>query len=187
MVEKTLFSDTDLKIEILSKGENLSGFSCGNNTLDDFFHREVVLCCKYKYLSAYTVKDIKTDEIVCLFTLANDVITLDKDDVDDIKEVIREEYKVIFEQQTSFPAVNIGHLATKLPYQSMGIGSFVINYVMSMLLSHKATGVQFITVDSLNNPKTNKFYMDNGFLYQTNEDILYETRRMFLSLVEFIE
>jgi len=56
-----------------------------------------------------------------------------------------------------------------------------------MLLSHKATGVQFITVDSLNNPKTNKFYMNNGFLYQTNEDIMAETRRMFLSLIEYIE
>ena len=86
MVEKTLFSDTDLKIEILKKGEDLTGFTCGNKTLDDFFHQEVVLCCKYKYLSAYTVKHIKTNEIVCLFTLANDVITLDKEDVEDIKE-----------------------------------------------------------------------------------------------------
>ena len=107
--------------------------------------------------------------------------------VEDIKEVIREEYRIIFEQQTSLPAVNIGHLATKLPYQCRGIGSFVVNYVLSMLLSHKATGVQFITVDSLNNPKTNKFYMNNGFLYQTNEDIMAETRRMFLSLIEYIE
>lgn len=187
MVEKTLFSDTDLKIEILKKGEDLTGFTCGNKTLDDFFHQEVVLCCKYKYLSAYTVKHIKTNEIVCLFTLANDVITLDKEDVEDIKEVIREEYRIIFEQQTSLPAVNIGHLAIKLPYQCRGIGSFVVNYVLSMLLSHKATGVQFITVDSLNNPKTNKFYMNNGFLYQTNEDIMAETRRMFLSLIEYIE
>lgn len=79
MVEKTQFSDTDLKIEILKKGEDLTGFTCGNKTLDDFFHQEV------------------------------------------------------------------------------------------------------------NNPKTNKFYMNNGFLYQTNEDFMAETRRMFLSLIEYIE
>jgi len=42
MVEKTLFSDTDLKIEILKKGEDLTGFTCGNKTLDDFFHQEVL-------------------------------------------------------------------------------------------------------------------------------------------------
>lgn len=186
MEAKTRFSDIDLKIVPLSEDEDLSSFSCGNNKLDDFFHKEVVLCCRFKYLAAYCVKDVKTDDVLCLFTLANDVITLDKEDVGDIKESIRYEYRSIFEQQTSFPAVNIGHLATKIGYQSIGIGRFVINYIISMSLQHRTTGVQFLTVDSLNNPRTNKFYMDNDFLYQSNEDMTFETRRMFLSLLEYL-
>ena len=154
--------------------------------LDDFFHREVVLCCKYKYLTAYSVKDINSGKVLCLFTLANDVITLDNEDIEDLKSSIGDEYRFIFEQQTSFPAVNIGHLATRKEYQGNGIGSFVITYVLAMLLQHKSTGVQFLTVDSLNNPKANKFYLMNGFSYQTNEDSYSETRRMFRSLLEYL-
>ena len=187
MEAKTRFSDINYKIELLSDNDDLSDFSCGNNILDDFFHREVVLCCKYKYLTAYSVKDICSDEILCLFTLANDVITLDGEDVEDIKGSIGDEYKFIFEQQTSFPAVNIGHLATRKEYQGNGIGSFAITYVLAMLLQHKTTGVQFLTVDSLNSPDTNKFYLKNGFLHQTNEDIYCDTRRMFRSLIDYIE
>lgn len=186
MEAKTQFSDIDFKIEILSENDDLSDFSCGNIILDDFFHKEVVLCCKYKYLTAYSVKYIKSGEILCLFTLANDVITLDGDDVEEIKDSIGEEYKFIFEQQTSFPAVNIGHLATKKEYQSNGIGSFVITYVLGMLLEHQSTGVQFLTVDSLNSSDSNRFYMSNGFSYQTNEDMYSDTRRMFRSLIEYI-
>lgn len=187
MEEKTLYSDTNLIIEPLSKAEDLSDFTCGNNILDDFFHKEVVLCCRFKYLSAYSVKDKNTNQVLCLFTLANDVITLDEEDVDELNSYISDEYRVIFEQQTSFPAVNIGHLATRVDYQGLGIGSFVIKYIMAMMLEHKTTGVQFLTVDSLNNPKTNKFYMQNGFLHQTHEDSTFETRRMFCSLIEYIE
>lgn len=187
MEGKTQFSDINLAIVPLTESEDLTDFSCGNKILDDFFHKEVVLCCRFKYLSAYSVKDMKSGHVLCLFTLANDVITLDKDDVEDIKESIRGEYKSIFEQQTSYPAVNIGHLATRIEYQGLGIGSFVINYIMAMVLEHRTTGVQFLTVDSLNSSKTNKFYMSNSFSYQTNEDSTHETRRMFRSLLEYIE
>ena len=41
------------------------------------------------------------------------------------------------------------------------------------------SGCQFITVDSLNNPRTNKFYLRNGFINQTNNDIPDLTRRMY--------
>ena len=187
MAVKTRYSASDIKIEPFSPQENLSEFSCGNNGLDDFFKKEVVLCCKYKYLSAYSVKSVKTKELLALFTLSNDVVYLEKDDIEDLKSALPIEYKPIFGSQPSFPAINIGHLAVKKELQSKGIGKVILLYLKNALITYRFTGVQFITVDSLNNARTNKFYSCNGFLNQSNSDMNNNTRRMYLSLMDYIE
>lgn len=186
MAAKTRFSASRIKIEPLSDSEDLTQFSCGNDKLDDFFHKEVVLCCKYKYLSAYAVKDVQTNQVICLFTLSNDIIALEEEDMEDMISLIEEEYRPIFQQQSSFPAVNIGHLAVRKELQSKGIGQFVITYIMGLLTTYRLTGVQFLTVDSLNNPRTNKFYLNNDFCNQSNKDINSETRRMYLPLIGYL-
>mgnify|MGYP002519195769 CR=1 FL=1 len=187
MAAKTRYSASDIIIEQLSFKENLSDFTCGNKELDDFFKKEVVLCCKYKYLSAYAVKSMKTGELLCLFTLSNDIVSLEEEDVEDLKDALPNEYKPIFGLQSSFPAINIGHLAVKKELQSKGIGKIVLLYLKGVLVNYRFTGVQFITVDSLNNHRTNKFYSSNGFLNQSNKDINSKTRRMYLSLMDYIE
>jgi hypothetical protein len=187
MAAKTRYSATDIDIEPLNLSEDLSDFSCGNIELDDFFHKEVVLCCRYKYLTAYAVRSIKSGEIIGLFTLSNDIVSLDNEDIEDLKEGVGGEYKYIFGNQSSFPAVNIGHLAIKKNLQSKGIGRLVILYICHIFIQYRFTGVQFITVDSLNNPRTNKFYAKNRFLNQSNRDINQKTRRMYLSLMDYIE
>ncbi len=187
MAAKTRYSASDITIEPFSSTENLSDFTCGNKELDDFFKKEVVLCCKYKYLSAYAVKSMKTGELLCLFTLSNDIVSLEEDDIEDLKDALPIEYKPIFGSQSSFPAINIGHLAVKKELQSKGIGKIVLLYLKGALINYRFTGVQFITVDSLNNHRTNKFYSSNGFLNQSNKDISHKTRRMYLSLMDYIE
>ena len=42
---------------------------------------------------------------------------------------INEEYLPVFKQQTSFPAINIGHLGTRADLQSKGIGTKVLDFV----------------------------------------------------------
>ena len=106
--------------------------------------------------------------------------------MEDMISLIEEEYRPIFQQQSSFPAVNIGHLAVRKDLQSKGIGQFVITYIMGLLTTYRLTGVQFLTVDSLNNPRTNKFYLNNDFCNQSNKDINSETRRMYLPLIGYL-
>lgn len=43
-------------------------------------------------------------------------------------------------------------------------------------------GCQFITVDSLNNSRTNKFYSSHNFSNLSNSDFSCDTRRMYLLL-----
>lgn len=84
--------------------------------------------------------------------------------------------------QTSFPAVNIGHLGVRKDMQSKKIGEKILDFILHTFISYDVSGCQFITVDSLNNPRTNKFYCNYGFFYQTNTDMYKPTRRMYLHI-----
>lgn len=189
MEERTLSSDIEISIDRLREEDSceLSSFSCGVDALDRFFHDEILICSKYHYFSSYCARSIADGEIVAVFTLANDAVILgNSDDKDDFIEQssckINDEYIPIFQQQTSFPAVNIGHLGVRSDMQSKGIGEQVLDFILNTFITYDVSGCQFITVDSLNNPDTNKFYVRNGFSFQTNSDMYKPTRRMYLPI-----
>lgn len=163
--------------------ENMSAFSCGVKALDDFFHFEVKECVKRHYLSAYTVF-IASGEIVAAFTLMNDALMIggstEKEDfIDDVKLDTNEDVAAFLNRQTSYPAINIGHLGTSEKYQGIGIGSMIIDLVADTYAQHRQSGCQFITVDALNNQKSTRFYYKNSFNFQTNRDSTSPTRRMY--------
>ena len=118
----------------------------------------------------------------------NDTIALDylishkADFVEDVKFLMDDEYVQTFERQSSFPAINIGHLGIREDWQSKGIGSQIVDFILYTFSNYRLSGCQFITVDSLNNSRTNKFYMNNGFVNQTNNDSVSHTRRMYMYL-----
>lgn len=188
MEEKTPFSAIEFNILPLADEDKaaIQAFSCGCQELDDFFHHEVFLCARYGYVAAFCAKNNK-GEIIALFTLANDAIVLSstyekQDFVEEVTEWVNDAYQTIFEKQSSFPAINIGHLAVRTDYQCKHIGKDILDFVEATFSSYRAAGCQFITVDSLNNPRTNKFYMSNGFQLQTNSDAHLPTRRMYLPI-----
>ncbi|MBO4574911.1 MAG: GNAT family N-acetyltransferase [Bacteroidales bacterium] len=188
MVEKIQFSD--IRIEKITEDDlnKLSSFSCGNNLLDSFFHKEVVVCDQCHMFSAYCVK--YNNAIIAAFTLANDSLFLESDDKDDMASAFSNNksmtndriYKDYFGKSNSFPAINIGHLAVRTDYQSKGVGEYIIRYLRYRFANYNVSGCLFITVDSLNNSRTNKFYDRNGFLFQTSKDINSETRRMYFPI-----
>lgn len=184
MEVKTQFSVKDINLSPLTESdrESLSDFSCGNPEIDDFFHNEVFLCAKYKYLIPYKCTSKITGEIIGLFTLANDTIKLEYEDIIDFPN-LASEYSDIFIRQCTYPAINIGHLAIRSDMQSMGIGKFIVEFVRMSFANYKGAGCQFITVDALNNPRTLNFYNSKlGFEFQTVFDISRHTRRMYLEI-----
>lgn len=189
MEEKIQYSEIEISIERLKEenSEELSSFSCGVDELDNFVHHEILICSRFHYLSSYCVRNVANGEMVAVFTLANDAVILgNSDDRKDFIEQssckISDEYVPIFQKQTSFPAVNIGHLAVRKDVQSRGIGEKVLDFVLNTFISYDVSGCQFITVDSLNNSRTNNFYQRNGFINQTDMDAYEPTRRMFLPI-----
>ncbi len=98
--------------------EKMSAFSCGVKELDDFFRYEVRECVERKYLSAYCAYT-ESDGIVAAFTLMNDAIMIpsenEKEDFfDDLR--LEEDSAAVdfFKRQSSYPAINIGHLGTSV-------------------------------------------------------------------------
>ena len=182
MEEKIQFSVSDLNVLPVSTldAEEISVFQCGESHLDSFFHDELILCAKYHYLSPYCVK--LNNSIVVLFTLSNDTLALEYEDKIFFPNLNRE-YDDIFQRQTSFPAINIGHLGVRKDFQSHGIGLFAIDFVVETFKNFKISGCQFITVDALNNNDTLRFYSDKaGFEFQTVSDLNKPTRRMYLDI-----
>lgn len=159
---------------------SLSDFSCGVDEIDDFFHNEARLCAKYSYLIPY--KCTSKGKIVGLFTLANDVLSLEYEDKQYFPQ-LNPEYDEIFRRQPSYPAVNIGHLAVTTDMQSRGIGQMIVEFVAATFSDLRLSGCQFVTVDALNNHRAISFYSDKlGFEFQTVADINKHTRRMYLDI-----
>ncbi len=185
MVEKTLSLDIDFQIRQMTDAdyENMSAFSCGVKELDDFFRHEVRECVDNRYLSAYCVISA-SNTIIAAFTLMNDALMIgDRDERQDFFDDLRLETEScivdFFKQQSSYPAINIGHLGTSVEYQSKSIGMAVIEFVATTFYNYRQAGCQFITVDALNNCRTIRFYQRNGFSFQTNRDMYSATRRMY--------
>ncbi len=188
-MEKILSSDISIQPLSEEDKEQIERFDCGINSLDDFFHNELYLTVKHHYFSAFCVKRVTSNELLSIFTLQNDSIIISSNDKEDFIEEacikISDEYINTFKRQTSFPSINIGHLAVQRKVQNKKIGTYVLQFVIATFKKYRTSGCQFITVDSLNNPQTNKFYSTIGFNNQSNEDCLKETRRMYLPIQLF--
>lgn len=184
MVAKILYSANDFELAPLieSDEQSLSNFSCGVDEIDEFFHSEVFLCAKYKYLMPYKCILKSSGEIAGVFTLANDTIKLEYEDIVQFPN-LASEYIDIFNRQCTYPAINIGHLAVRSELQSSGIGKFIVEFVRMTFTNYRGAGCQFITVDALNNYRTINFYTQKlGFEFQTLSDLGKHTRRMYLEI-----
>lgn len=163
--------------------KNMSAFLCGVKELDNFFHLEVEECVKHHYLSAYCAF-LDSGEIVAAFTLMNDALMIvgqmeREDFIDDLRLEAESDIVDFINCQSSYPAINIGHLGTSLKYQNKGIGTAIVDLVVETFTNYKQAGCQFITVDALNNRKSIQFYQGNSFSFQTNKDFYSQTRRMY--------
>ena len=163
--------------------DRMSAFSCGDNELDTFFRYEVKECVRHHYLSAYCAF-LNSGEIIAAFTLMNDSLMItgqsEKEDfIDDLKLETNDDIVDFFNRQSSYPAINIGHLGVSNRYKRCGIGTTIVDLVASTFANYRQAGCQFITVDALNNKGTITFYLSNSFGFQTNRDLPFSTRRMY--------
>ncbi len=132
MEERVLLQSNCSLYRVTTK-EELDSFSCGDEDLDDFFHQEACLYDGQLLGKTYFFATEKSgkDEIVCVFTLANDSIKAALIPNASRNKIQR---KIPNSKRTrSYPAVLIGRLGVAKNFQGTndGIGSQAIDYIIS--------------------------------------------------------
>ena len=155
----------------LSSPEEMSGFTCGDQDLDDFFANDCFGYAKQLLGKSYCFKlDDAPSKVVCAFTLANAGIR-----VDDLPNARKKKIESSIPHAKSlkdYPAVLIGRLAVNQEFRSLHIGSDVLEYIKYWFVDpYNKTGCRFIIVDAYNNEQTVSFYERNGFKSVFSSDI----------------
>lgn len=154
-------------------------FDCGNNDLNEFFHKDSILWDKHLISVTYAVR--KNNKIIAFFSLSNDAIRTEQAPTKSaFKRVLQ--FVPHKKRLRSMPAVKIGRLATSIEHQSSGIGSSILDYIKISFTSNNKTGCRFVVVDAYNNIKTIGFYVKNGFKFMSDLDSTDKTRLMYLDL-----
>lgn len=147
----------DFKIKIPLEYSWLQKFYCGIPTMDNFIHSGLELCVSNHYCSLFQVINKDNDETIALFSLAFDSLTLDNDDKEEVlsgasmtpQPLISPEYEETFLNKTSYPAIEITYLAVSQSYRKVGIGTRIIEAILSAIRKQKLAGCQFVTVEAL--------------------------------------
>lgn len=179
----------------LTSPNDIEGFSCGDEDLDDFFTND---CFAFERQLLGKTYCYRSDEnprvVVCAFTLANAGIR-----VSDLPNARRKKIEANIPHSKSlkdYPAVLVARLGVSKNFRSMHVGSEVMNIVKYWFLDpYNKTGCRYVIVDAYNNISTIAFYESNGFatVFQTEnqekeyrhirEDISLNTRLMYFDLM----
>lgn len=139
-------------IEILASHDR-SGFLCGVDELDRYFHSQVTQDVRRKAATCYVLVDTIQNRIAGFHTLAAASIPL----VD-----IPESFKKRLPRYKDLPAVLIGRMAIAKDYQKKGLGSLLIYNAVEIAMDSPITGVALVVDAKDENAK--KFYLHNGFI-----------------------
>lgn len=159
-----------------------TGFSCGMPDLDDFLHNDAPKHTEQLLAVTYVLylKDEKGLLPPAAFiSLMNDSVALDKKQ--------RNKAFKYGKRYTSYPAIKIGRLGVRSQFQSLGIGTTLLQIIKRLVLTDNRTGCAFITVDAYNTPEAIHFYIKNNFNFLSNSDENDTTRLMYFDLRRFLK
>jgi GNAT superfamily N-acetyltransferase len=170
------------KLSRLKPSTIIKPFDCDNPDLNDFLFNDAVNHISELLAITYLLEGAK--QTIAYFSVLNDSIRRGDTTRSKLKKILKpipppKRYK-------SHPAVKVGRFAVNKEHQSSGIGSELMDYVKGYFLDNNKTGCRFIIVDADNNPRTIKFYENNGFDFLTEKDGKDESRLMFFDLIRYV-
>ena len=164
----------DLKIEMLNQNFDLSTFDCGDEDLNDFLKNDALIEQQKKLNVTHLI--IYKNEVIGYFSLLTDKINIKDMKNKDIKENIESNLK---NRYKTIPAVKIGRLAIDKKYAKKGIGTFILNNLITTLneISKKDIGFRLISVEGY--AEAYHFYTTNNFIpLQNDEKFLSKINKM---------
>lgn len=147
----------------LTSSEEIEGFTCGDEDLDEFFSNDCLAYAKQLLGKTYYYQtDQEPHAVVCVFTLANASIR-----VSDLPNARRKKIEANIPHAKAlkdYPALLVARLGVAKDYRAKHIGSDVLRYIKYWFIEpSNKTGCRYVLVDAYNNASTLAFYMNNGF------------------------
>ena len=155
-------------------------FDCGNNNLNDVLKEKALKYSNYLGIVTYILEN--EEDVIAFYSLSNDSLVVGR--VDDFWETTSSDFRNLFEDYNSFPAIKIVHLAINKKYKRLGIARHLLNHLVKSLTNKtNKTGCQFILVDALQTNESRFFYENNCFEYATAFDMNKDARLMYRCLI----
>ncbi|MBF0202394.1 MAG: GNAT family N-acetyltransferase [Desulfamplus sp.] len=186
------FSLIPITDEKTFKSEEIAGFDCGKDDLNEFFqvdayaHHEQLLAVTY-YFQPKEATDREIFYPVALVSLLNDRIEITREERQGIKKKFGKSLKkgIPYPKRnyTSFPAVKIGRLGVSKQFQGQDIGTSLLNMIKNLFLTHNRTGCRYLTVDAYR--EALPFYDKNEFEPLWEKDKEDQQRILYYDLKRF--
>jgi len=174
--------NTEHRFEVtrIEKDYSIKSFDCGDADLNDFILNDASLYYQARLSTSYVLEDSETGEVIGYFSLAHDRISLTDFTSNSAFNRFRKHYFARGKMFKSYPAVKICRLATSVKYRGQGIGTMIVNMVISSYQQDNRAGCRFVTVDAYRTALP--FYYEQGFLPLSKEDEDSDTRLLYFDL-----
>jgi predicted GNAT family N-acyltransferase len=162
-----------IKVEKLSEIFDLRKFDCGDKDINDFLWNDAL---KYQRANiATTLLFIYENSILGFCSLAADSVKLEKG---------KEDVKIrggIGHVHDEYPALKLARFGRDIKFRKMGIGNFVLNYVVGLAVKlNESAAIRFITLDAY--PKRVDYYTERGFVKNLHADYQKDGRPVSMRL-----
>ena len=133
--------------------EGRGQFSCGDDALDRYFHRQVSQDVKRRITSCFIVIDEDQDRIAGFFTLSACHVDI---------SVLNDQQRKRLPMYPEVPSVRLGRLAIDLNYQGQKLGAALLAEAVSRA-AHAPMGIHMMVVEA-KDEQAAAFYRHHGFV-----------------------
>ena len=180
---------TDFVLSRLDPDKKVAAFDCGDIDLNNFLSNDAAKYQKARlsvtHILALPVAGQLT-EIAGYFCLLTDKLVFDPADKERKKawKDFNKKNKIHFNKhRKAYPAVKIGRLAVASAFAGKGLGRYLIDSIVTMIMNMNSIGCRFITVDAYRDAFD--FYLKNDFDYLSDDDKNEQTRLMYFDIKRF--
>ncbi len=170
----------NIRYRRLDLEDTIKSFDCGDEDLNDFILNDASLYYKARLATSYVIEDCETDKIIGYFSLAHDRISLTDFPSNSAYNRFRKRFFAQGKMFKSYPAIKICRLATSIDHRGLGIGTLIVNMIITSYQRDNKAGCRFVTVDAY--ASALPFYYNQGFLPLSKEDEAAPTRLLYFDL-----
>jgi len=189
--------ETECELFFVSEKQQIAGFDCGNEDLNDFFNNKSFLFKEQMLAMTCFFRHKGNRKIVGAFSLSPNALKA-KDLPNNRQRKVRE---LVPREKTlqSYPAFLVGRLGVTQEFNKQGVGTQLVRFIKIFCLNNYPDFCRFLVIDAYNSPSVLGFYLKSGFLtvfsteeqerlaYKIKPDEELQTRYLFYDMIRWRE